>query len=123
MLACFRSFSRETKNDNARVNRQQTHRRRYRHTQTNLYDTFSDGSAWSSFFVLQSDLLQRNQVVGQLAATFVHRGVRPLRQSEHGETREHMASVVSIGPFVSSLLYLPQFVQFDVGLQLPKADL
>lgn len=98
MLACFRSFSRETKNNNTCFNRQQTNR----HRQTNLCDTFSDGSARSSFFVLQSDLLQCNQVVGQFAATFVHCGVRPLRQSEHGETHEEMGSVISIEPFDSS---------------------
>lgn len=41
--------------------------------------TFSDGGAGGSLLVLQPDLLQRHQVVCELAASFEHRGVGSLK--------------------------------------------
>lgn len=40
--------------------------------------TLSDGGAWCSLLVLQTDLLQRHQVVCQLTAAFKYRCVGSL---------------------------------------------
>lgn len=41
--------------------------------------TFSDGRAGGSLVVLQPDLLQGHQVLGEFAPPFEDRGVRPLQ--------------------------------------------
>lgn len=48
-----------------------------------MYLTFSNGSAWSTFLMLQTDLLQSHQVIRQLTAPFIYCSVGALRQNTH----------------------------------------
>lgn len=66
--------------------------------------------------MFQADLLQGNQVVGQLAATFVHRGVGPLQtdrwcsEDPDESVPKHSDSVCELtSPSLSSLMYVSSF--------------
>ncbi len=79
--------------------------------------TFSDGSAWCSLFVLQSDLLQRHQVVRQLTAPFKYCGVGSLNATRNARSillNKHeyflhcqtQFQIFLTSPSLSSLMYV-----------------
>lgn len=88
---------------------------------TSCSTTFSDGRARRTLLVLQPDLLQRHQVVGQLAAALEHGGVRPLHQE--GAVAQRLATKANDRTVSAGGAHLSQLVQLDVGLQFAEPDL